>query len=325
MNKNTKFKKFFFISILSSTLLVAIDIFFQKIVGYNFFGYEPEFSFSMSSFFRDERIAGTFLIKVFPIVFLLNFFFLKDKINSWLVVLFYLIILPAIFYSGQRSIFYLSILFLPFLIFFYNHKLKEFLALIIFIIFLFANISFDNSAKVRMIKDVTQNIDKFKPFQYGDDERYFLFKPLFYSPHHTVLWTTSINMFYDNKFFGIGPNLFRKKCDQYRKIQTKEFDFCSTHPHNFLFQFLSELGLPGVIFYFIFLILISFNILISAIKKFKKKIINKKLIFSFFLLLINFFPFIPNGNFFNNWLSIMNFLAIGVAIYNKYDNGVLKK
>ena len=28
-------------------------------------------------------------------------------------------------------------------------------------------------------------------------------------------------------------------------------------------------------------------------------------------LIVNFFPLVPNGNFFNNWISIINFYYIG--------------
>ena len=33
------------------------------------------------------------------------------------------------------------------------------------------------------------------------------------------------------------------------------------------------------------------------------------------LILINFFPLITNGNFFNNYLSIINFLPFGLILF----------
>ena len=33
-------------------------------------------------------------------------------------------------------------------------------------------------------------------------------------------------------------------------------------------------------------------------------------------VIINFFPFVPNGNFFNNWISIINFYYIGFYMFS---------
>ena len=33
-------------------------------------------------------------------------------------------------------------------------------------------------------------------------------------------------------------------------------------------------------------------------------------------LIVNFFPLVPNGNFFNNWISTINFYYIGLYMYS---------
>ena len=73
--------------------------------------------------------------------------------------------------------------------------------------------------------------------------------------------------------------------------------------HNILAQILSELGLLGFIFFVIFFIYI--------IKKFigiiyirNKSLHHKALLVASLGLLINLFPFLPSGNFFNNWISL---------------------
>ena len=82
----------------------------------------------------------------------------------------------------------------------------------------------------------------------------------------------------------------------------KEEINCSTHPHNIFFQLLSETGILGVTIYIYFLI--------TIISKLVKFILNKKFreISIFCLLPVIYFlnPFLPSGNFFNNW-----FMAIG--------------
>tara|TARA_Y200000002_G_scaffold369515_1_gene363730 strand:- start:38 stop:778 length:741 start_codon:yes stop_codon:yes gene_type:complete len=82
---------------------------------------------------------------------------------------------------------------------------------------------------------------------------------------------------------------------------------CNTHPHNFYVQFLSELGLLG----FLCLIITYFFIMIKISNFFKKNnqiSVNNYLILSIYLAIL--FPFVPSGNFFNNYLSIQMFLPL---------------
>ena len=96
---------------------------------------------------------------------------------------------------------------------------------------------------------------------------------------------------------------------------------CATHPHNILMQFLSELGLFGFSFLLIFHILLLTELV--KIFQFKKNNDEKKiLLFSIVGVIINIFPLIPSGNFFNNWLSIILILNLVNYIYfrKKYLN-----
>ena len=92
---------------------------------------------------------------------------------------------------------------------------------------------------------------------------------------------------------------------------------CSTHPHNTHIQILSELGLIG----YIFLLIMIFLILFFAIKIKKNKLYfnDRKLTdLSIFLLggcFMNLWVLSPSGNFFNNWLSILYYLPLGLVLY----------
>ena len=82
---------------------------------------------------------------------------------------------------------------------------------------------------------------------------------------------------------------------------------CNTHPHNFYVQFLSELGLLGflcLITTYLFIMIKIFNFF----RKHEQISINNYLIFSIYLAIL--FPFVPSGNFFNNYLSIQMFLPL---------------
>ena len=82
---------------------------------------------------------------------------------------------------------------------------------------------------------------------------------------------------------------------------------CNTHPHSFFMQFLSELGLFGILFF----IIIYFKITAYLFKQIfftSIKNIDYLIIAIFFATLS---PLLPSGNFFNNYLSILTFLPLG--------------
>jgi len=89
---------------------------------------------------------------------------------------------------------------------------------------------------------------------------------------------------------------------------------CTTHPHNFFMQIISEIGLVGLLFFFVFL----FFIIKEIIKTIGSVNINNNYLGYYFLLIsffINLFPFLPSGNFFNNKLNIILYLPLGIFFF----------
>jgi uncharacterized membrane protein YoaK (UPF0700 family) len=77
---------------------------------------------------------------------------------------------------------------------------------------------------------------------------------------------------------------------------------------------LAEIGLLG----FGFLILLYFYILFKFIKTFFKKEKNKIDLIKLILyqaIIVNLFPFMPSGNFFNNWMSIVLYIPVALIIF----------
>jgi uncharacterized membrane protein len=90
-------------------------------------------------------------------------------------------------------------------------------------------------------------------------------------------------------------------------------------------QFLSELGVFGIIFYLVVLFFLIKKLLFIIIKKIKNKNLIDKEYLTFFILLgllLSLFPFFPSGNFFNNWLSAIFYLYVGffIKISKQYIN-----
>ena len=112
--------------------------------------------------------------------------------------------------------------------------------------------------------------------------------------------------------------MFRYNCNEEKYKIT--FESCSNHPHNNYIQILSETGILGFIFIIIIIFIFSFQILKHLFYKHLKKIY----IFSDFQLsllsavLISLWPIAPTGDFFNNWLSIIYFLPIGLFLNSLY-------
>ena len=93
-----------------------MDGFFQFLVGKNIIGYPPVDN-RITSFFNDESILGSYLIKFLPFIYLCIFQNLKNQ-----KILIYLLILllatsVLIFLSGERAAFFLMILLTLYFIF----------------------------------------------------------------------------------------------------------------------------------------------------------------------------------------------------------------
>ena len=142
---------------------------------------------------------------------------------------------------------------------------------------------------------------------------------VFFSEQHQTFAITSIELFKSKPILGIGPNNFRRKCNEVSvNLITKKYGSyasqilnCSTHPHNVLFQLLAEIGLIGIFYYIIF----NIFLFIETFKFFFKKNYNQ--ISFFFLLPVIYYlnPIFPSGNFFNNWYMCFGILGLPFYLY----------
>ena len=132
------------------------------------------------------------------------------------------------------------------------------------------------------------------------------------SKEYSALFNTSYNMFLDKKLFGYGPKQFRTICK--KENYYKDKDSCSSHPHNYYLQILSETGFIGflVITLIFFLNLKKYFQYIYRYKKYRSEYhLLGLIIYSGLVVLL--FPFSTTGNIFNNWLSYLIYFIFGYS------------
>jgi len=310
------FNYFYYALILCFSVLV-IDGYFQFFTGENIFGYKLNITYQISSLFGDEYIMGSYLSRLFPLLFALFLVKEKMKYEIYFIALLFILVDVIIFMSGERAAFFflnLSTIFIIILIKEYQKfRLITFIIAIICITVLNLNSS---KFSDRMFKDPGLSMGIIK------NSKEIRAKVTIFTPAHDSVIRTAYNMFKGQPIFGHGPKMFRIKCKN--KEYATGISPCMTHPHNFYVQLLAETGIMG----FLFLLSGLSYLLYAALRQLKSIIFKKKRPFSDYQvcllagILITVWPLSPNGNFFNNWLMIVYSLPIGFflqSIYYKND------
>ncbi len=322
---NNKNKRYFFLLIFSLLVLLA-DSIFQFFTGFNILGFKI-IDDRVSSFFNNEQILGSYLVRVMPIILWFIFFFrINLKKNIFLFVIFFSLYFITIYISGGRTSFFLWIIAILGILILIKDLRKIFvcsIAILMFFIFITTYFKLGNANTFQRLFVKTYN--QITKIEINDkkteiSENYEKKKFNFYSTHHEGHILLALKLFDQNEIFGIGPQGFKEYC---RKVNhSPEIGICSTHPHNILIQIILELGLIGLVFYIIAAVFVLFNFFKSIFKlKFTEDYIS---FYAITLgLIINLFPLIPGGNFFNNWISIILYYNVGLYMYS-YKNCILK-
>ena len=113
---------------------------------------------------------------------------------------------------------------------------------------------------------------------------------------------------------GAGTKTYRDICfrDEYNFESKNNVELCSTHPHNYVLELLSEVGLFGLAsFYLIFFYLAK---KLKSIKNiFKKNFDHCNLKFSIISLIIILWPITTTGSILNNKNSIILWFIFGIV------------
>ena len=301
IDKDIKILNYFYNCLFICFFALIVDGHIQFFTGSNIFNY-PSSGNRISSFFGDELILGSYLSRLFPLLFALFLVKKKNKFELYFMPLFFLSLFSVVFISGERAAFILYALSFIFIVIFMKDYVKLRLSLLVgSVIVLITIVSSFDQVKQRMILDPYNSMTK-----------------SIFTPSHDSLIRTAFNMFLDKPLIGHGPKMFRVICKD--KKYSVGVTPCLTHPHNFYVQLLAETGIIG----FSFLISVLVYIFYCAYRQFKSMILRQKRYLTNYQvcllagILITVWPLTTNGNFFHNWLMIVYSLPVGFYLHSIY-------
>lgn len=283
-------KLFDFWSIILSIFI--IDVFVEYFFDTNLLGWgastidgvaQPN-GLRITSFFKDEPIAGAFLSSF---VFLTFGHILKRFNKNTFAMIFLFIAFTALILTGERS-----------------NTIKIFLGIIIYFLFIdFIRIKtkiiifllFSMIFGLILSQSTYLKNRYFWNFfnQFTSKENLLKFEQ---ENLYVKLYKSGYAVFKNYPILGVGNKNYRfetcKNSDEQLKFGYK----CLTHPHQLYFEFLSEHGLVGTILILSIFFYLMFKILKSILLS--KNYIQ---IGAFIFVLINFTPLLPSGSFFSDF------------------------
>jgi O-antigen ligase len=305
LNHHQKLDLVFLISSSFFFLIICIDGLYEILFGNNLFGNSAtNVQGRLVGLFGEELVIGSFLVRLLPILFSIYLFNLNQLKFGYKIILPIIFIFSSIIilFSGERAAFLL-------------------LTLMILMIVLHNFIYFRSLIKLIIILPIILILG-ISPFKFEDsNNRIFqdLEKHISINPNQSQymsLYSTAFNMFMSKPIIGHGPKIFRIECKNPNYAIGKWP--CSTHPHNTYMQLLSEVGSFGFLYVFSIFLFFIYKIFssITTQDSYIKSLAKYSIILS---ILVNLWPLIPTGSFFNNWICIFYFLPFGFYLYYYKD------
>ena len=302
LEQDKKILNYFYYSLVICFSALIVDGYFQFFVGENILGLPKGENNRISSFFGDELIMGSYLSRLFPLLFALFILKEKKKLELYFGSLLFILLGGLVLISGERAAFFFYCLSFIFIIIFMNGYAKFRIVLsVCSVIVIIIIISSYSQVKNRVLSNPTSTITK-----------------SIFTPAHDSLIRTAYNMFLEKPLVGHGPKMFRVICEDEK--YAVGITPCMTHPHNFYVQLLAETGIIGFSFLFSVFAYVSY----CAYRQFKSIVLRQKRYLTDYQvcllagILITVWPLTTNGNFFHNWLMIVYSLPVGFYLHSIY-------
>jgi O-antigen ligase len=318
-------KKFFIYFNIIVIFLIALDILYQFIFYKDIFGFMPGMCtetlpihcIRFSGVFGDELIAGSYLSQIgfLILVLFLNLEFNKKYFNFLIKFFLSIFLLIIILLTGERAALIIVTTSLFFIFFFQKKLIRFFFLFLILSVLIFFSAQKIESINQRFIKLFDNWGSQNKEFSIEN------FKDKLFRSPWSFHYQAAIELFLEKPIFGHGPKSFRTKCENTniekflkdKRNYSRDYRACSTHPHNYLLEFLSEHGILGALFFVGFIFIVFTNIY----KNFRNE--NNKNIITFIgigsLTLAIIFPLKPAGSFFTTFNASMLFYIFGFFLY----------
>ena len=304
--------KTFFISSGICVIFVSLDLILQFYSGKDIFGF-PKAHHKLSGPFGDELIAGSYLQRFcLFLFFLIPFYknlFSKRNLILILLLLFILIFFSVVIAGNRMSVILLMMLFV--FLFLNEKQLRKFVIILVplILILFFTLYKFYPNIKEMTDHFLTLSLE----IIFSLDEIYnnpnLDFSNMYLKEFHLGYMTWK-----ENIIIGGGINSFYLNC----KIN---YDICTSHPHNYYLEILSELGIIGICvisIIFVKLLHIYFKIKSNFNLSYENNVITAFVL----LLFVEMFPLKTTGSFFTTGNASYIFLLIAtiVGLSNKFIN-----
>jgi len=316
-------QKFFIYFNIIIILLIAFDILYQFIFYKDIFGFLPGMCSSIlpirclrfSGVFGDELIAGSYLSQIgflMLLLFLKNLNLNKNYFNFLIKFFLFLFSISIIILTGERTALLIIVISL-FFTYFFKKKIINFL-------FIFLSLLILIFFSAQKIESINSRFVKLFDGWGSTSKQATIINKITESPW-SFHYQAAIELFLEKSILGQGPRSFRIKCEntnidkktREQRDYYRDYRACSSHPHNYLLEFLSENGIVGGVFFIGLFIFIFISV-------YKKNIKNKnENAFIFIgigsLILAIIFPIKPSGSFFSTFNASMLFYIFGFFLY----------
>ena len=318
LNLDDKYIKYFFYCTLICFIILILDGFFQYFNGKNIFGFETENPSRVSSFFHEDQILGSYLSRLWPILFALFTIFLKEKNRFYyFFVVIFILSQSLIFLSGDRAAFFSIILSSLFIILLSKHLMKLKVLILISNLFLILSVGLINPTAHKRV--LNESLKEMNILKHKNNDQIYIF-----SKTHNEIYISAYKMFLDNKIIGVGVKNFRNICKN-PKYHVNSKEICFTHPHNTYLQILTETGILGFFFLLTCLLYFCKNIFSHILNKFRGKyLFNDFEICILSGIAIYLWPLVPTGNIFSNWINIALIINLPFLIWSRKLSSVKK-